>query len=131
MVVPPKHPKVTSFSRKTHGRWGNPPFSAPPKKDSFENKQVCGSSLSIPAFNAPCSSSPYWPNSPSKRILEVLVTGANPTTLLQKPTAMKKDSVSPLSLQHFLSFLFEASQCRISCHLKILKFHHLIINRIG
>ena len=65
----------------------------------FENKQVCGSSLSIPAFNAPCSSSPYWPNSPSKRILEVLVTGANHTTLLQKHTesetpAMKKKTRS-------------------------------------
>ena len=27
MVVPPKHPKMIIFSRKTHGFWGNPPFS--------------------------------------------------------------------------------------------------------
>ena len=26
MVVPPKHPKMIIFSRKTHGCWGNPPF---------------------------------------------------------------------------------------------------------
>ena len=26
MVVPPKHPKMVIFSRKTNSRWGNPPF---------------------------------------------------------------------------------------------------------
>ena len=26
MTIPPKHPKMIIFSRKTHGCWGNPPF---------------------------------------------------------------------------------------------------------
>ena len=30
MVVPPKHPKMIIFSRKTHGCWGNPPFKETP-----------------------------------------------------------------------------------------------------
>ena len=30
MVVPPKHPKMIIFSRKTHGCWGNPPFKESP-----------------------------------------------------------------------------------------------------
>ena len=40
MVVPPKHPKMVIFSRKTHGCWGNSPFketpgSGLPKKPVF------------------------------------------------------------------------------------------------
>ena len=89
LVSPTFHFKETWLLYMLHS------FHAGTKNVLFENKQVCGSSLSIPAFNALCSSSPYWPNSPSKGILEVLVTGANHTTLLQKHSesetpAMKK-----------------------------------------
>ena len=53
MVVPPKHPKMIIFSRKTHGCWGNPPFSEthiyshelPSNSQSLQGSNSLGGSL--------------------------------------------------------------------------------------
>ena len=51
MVVPPKHPKMIIFSRKTHGCWGNPPDEVGGPTCTMERCMVAGFTEGPPPRN--------------------------------------------------------------------------------
>ena len=55
MVVPPKHPKMIIFCRKTHGCWGNPPILGNPHLGMSTNhlKFVPLTRITVPHPNHP------------------------------------------------------------------------------